>query len=450
MKTDAPSPPAPDAEDLPAATLPSDSSSLQSAWWRQNRPSPRRAWPRRALPREILRFQTGHRVQLFHRGQAAFDAMLDAIASAREHVHLETYILRADATGRRFLTALEKQANAGVAVRLIFDAVGSYGLDRGALARLRHAGGEIEEFNPPLRWLWRFKPRQRDHRKLLLVDGRVAFLGGLNLGDEYADKDRTGPTWRDAHLRLEGPALVELEALFLENWFRSGGASFDWRTLIAQRTPEDRDRGRSESAGEAPDSERGRPAAQDAAGAEGRASVAILADGPMYRRRRMRSFFLDELGRARRHVLLVSPYFAPGSRVLDALEAASERGVRVELLLAGHSDHPVLRRAVREFIPRLLRHGVRVYEDSHRMMHAKLAVFDDTLAVVGTSNLDRQSLDHSCEVNAIFGGTEVSKWILEHFGTDVLDVTPIDRELLARRPFWTRWLDRAAAFWARL
>ena len=164
----------------------------------------------------------------------------------------------------------------------------------------------------------------------------------------------------------------------------------------------------------------------------------------------MRSFFLDELRRAKSHVLLVSPYFAPGPRVLDALAEASDRGVRVELLLAGHSDHPILRRAVRAFIPRLISRGVRVFEDSRRMMHAKLAVFDDSLAVVGTSNLDRQSLVHSSEVNAVIEGHEAAKWILDHFGTNVLDVRPIDRAFLERRSLLTRWIDRAAAVWARL
>jgi cardiolipin synthase len=347
--------------------------------------------------------------------------MLSAIEGAREHVHLETYILRADETGRRLLACLAERARSGVSVRVIFDAVGSHGLDRRALDELTSAGADVVEFNPPSSWLWRFKPRQRDHRKILLVDGRIGFLGGLNIGDEYVHEDADGPTWRDAHVRLEGPALVELQALFLENWFRSGGESFEWRTLVAG----------------------------DFA-AEGDRSVAILADGPSYRRRRVRSFFLDELQRAESHVLLVSPYFAPGLRVLDALEEASERGVRVELLLAGYSDHPILRRAIREVVPRLLKHGVQVFEDPRRMMHAKLAVFDDTLAVVGTSNLDRQSLDHSCEVNAVFEGPDTAQWVLQHFGTNVLDVTPIDQPLLKRRRFWTRWIDRTAAFWARL
>jgi cardiolipin synthase len=382
---------------------------------------PRELARHRSIPPEILRFQPGHRIDFFDRGREAIDAMLEAIDGAEHHVHLETYILRADETGRRVLSHLEARAEDGISVRLIFDAVGSRGLDRRALARLENAGASIVEFNPPSQWLWRFRPRQRDHRKMLLVDGRVGFLGGLNIGDEYVDEDADGPTWRDAHIRLEGPALTELQALFVENWFRCDGESFEWRSLV---TPEK--------------------------GAQGDRSVAILADGPKYRRRRLRSVFLDELRRAKSHVLLVSPYFAPGLKVLDALAEASDRGVRVELLLAGQSDHPILRRAVREFIPRLLRRGVRVFEDPRRMMHAKLAVFDDSLAVVGTSNLDRQSLQHSCEVNAVIEGHEAAKWILDHFGTDILDVSPIDRALLERRWLLTRWIDRAAAIWARL
>ena len=374
----------------------------------------------KSAPREILRFQPGHRIELFDRGREAIDAMLEAIESAKQTVHLETYILRADETGRRVLASLEARAADGVAVRLIFDSVGSYGLDRRALESLEREGASIAEFNPPSQWLWRFRPRQRDHRKILLVDGRVGFLGGLNIGDEYVEEDADGPTWRDAHIRLEGPALTELQALFVENWFRCGGESFEWRSLV---TPE----------GSAP----------------GDRSVAILADGPMYRRRRLRSFFLDELRRAKSHVLLVSPYFAPGPRVLDTLAEASDRGVCVELLLAGHSDHPILRRAVREFIPRLIRRGVRVFEDPRRMMHAKLAVFDDSLAVVGTSNLDRQSLVHSCEVNAVIEGHQAARWILDHFGTNVLDVREIDAAFLERRSLFTRWIDRAAAAWAR-
>ena len=374
-----------------------------------------------ATPREILRFEKGHRILPFERGRLAIDAMIEAVERAEHRIHLETYILRPDSTGRRMLDALAARARAGVAVRMIVDAIGSRSLDRGLLASLERSGVETAVFNPPSRWLWRFRPRQRDHRKLLLVDGRLGFLGGLNIGNEYVAEDEEGPTWRDAHLQLEGPALGGLEALFLESWFRSGGASFDWHPLVSREST-----------------------------AVGPESVAILADGPMYRRRRVRSFFIDELERARHRVVLVSPYFAPGPRVLNALADTSERGVSVELVLAGHSDHPMLRHAARAFVPALIRRGVRVYEDPDRMLHAKLAVFDDSRAVVGTSNLDRQSLDHSCEVNLVVESETLAGWILEHFAPATTSVTAIDLPTLARRSIWQRWLDRGAALLARL
>ena len=349
--------------------------------------------------------------------------MHQAIEAATHHVHLESYILRTDREGRRLLDALAARRLDGVDVRVVYDAVGSRGVDRRVLARYASDGIELEEFNPPARWRWRFRPRRRDHRKLLLVDGRVGFLGGLNIGDEYVgDADGSGRhAWRDAHLRLEGPGVNELEAIFVENWFRSGGSSFDWRPIVAAEPPVD-----------------------------GAHAVAILADGPTYPRRRMRDFFVDELRRAQSRVTIVSPYFAPGPRVLEALGEAGERGVDIELILAGRTDHPLMRRAARVIVPRLQRRGVRVYEDPHAMMHAKLAAFDDRIAVVGTSNLDRQSLYHSCEVNAVVEGSEVPTWIREHFSARVLDLAPVDHGLRgAGSPL--RWLaDRWATFWAEL
>jgi cardiolipin synthase len=347
--------------------------------------------------------------------------MIQAIGEARDHVHLETYILRADEIGRRILGALTEKARRGVAVRLLFDAIGSRELERSRLQSLQNAGGEVAVFNPPKRWLGHFRPRQRDHRKLLLVDGQVGFLGGMNIGDEYVEEDARGPIWRDAHMRLEGPLLGELEALFMESWFRSEGRSFEWRQLIS-----------------------------DGAAEAGRRTVAILADGPMYRRRRLRDFFLDELDRAESHVLLVSPYFSPGPRVLDALGRAGERGVRVELVVAGHSDHPLLRHAAHAAAPALLRHGVTVYEDPLHMMHAKLAIFDERLSVIGTSNLDRQSLHHSAEVNVVVQGPETAHWILERFGPTAGAVRPLTLDLLARRSPSERWFDGLAAVLARI
>jgi cardiolipin synthase len=172
---------------------------------------------------------------------------------------------------------------------------------------------------------------------------------------------------------------------------------------------------------------------------------AILADGPAYRRRRMRELLISALDEARARVLLVSPYLAPGHRVLAALERAGERGVAVDLLIAGLTDHPVLRRGARSFVPRLAARGVRIFEDTQRMMHAKVAVFDDDFAIVGTSNLDRQSFDHSYEVNVILEGSGLANAMRERFSSNLPEAARLDVEMLARRGPLERLVDWLAA-----
>lgn len=368
-----------------------------------------------------LRFTEGNRVALFETGRAGLESMLAAIRSARQRVHLESYILRDDAMGRRFLEALRERAAAAVEVRVLYDAVGSRGLDSSSLAELLAAGADVIAFNPIVRLYPRFAPRRRDHRKILVVDGRVGFTGGLNIGDEYVDglvgeSGAREREWRDAHLRIEGPAVRDLEAVFLESWFRADGPGLAWHALLA-RAPEP----------------------------VGPVRCAVLPDGPVYRRRRMRELILSALDSARRSVQIESPYFAPGGRVLDALSRASERGVRVELLLAGYTDHPVLRRAARSMLPRLLAAGVHVHEYERAMLHSKLAVFDDEWAVVGTSNLDRQSFEHNYEVNVIVEGGEIPGQLRRRFEADVGIATRVDFESLAARGALERVVDRLAS-----
>jgi len=340
---------------------------------------PRPADLRLQLRTDDVHFTDGNAIELFADGAAGLSAMLDAIEGATKRIHLETYILRSDETGARFLRALAQRARAGVGVRLLFDGFGSLGLDAAALSDLRAAGGDAVAFNPLTRLYPRWAPRRRDHRKILVVDGEVAFTGGLNIGDEYlrgaSFQGRTRSPWRDSHVRVTGPVVRMLEAVFLESWFRADGPDLPW-------------------------AEAAEPRAAPVSGE----SVAVLADGPTYHRRRLRDLLIAALERSRHHVRLVTPYFVPGIRLREALAATAARGVVVELLIAGYVDHPVVRWAAHGVLPHLLDRGVRVYEHERSMMHAKAAVFDETLAVLGTSNLDRQSLQHSYEVNLIVTG----------------------------------------------
>ncbi len=371
---------------------------------------------RALVRRRQIRFTSGNRIELFDNGRDGLAAMLAAIRGATRQIHLETYILRADSTGSEFVEALSEKAAAGLDVSLIYDALGSRGLDRDFLSGFVGAGGRVVRFNPFRRWFPTFTPRRRDHRKLLIIDGRVGFVGGLNIGDEYAATVDGVPSWRDEHLRLEGPAVRDLEALFLESWFRAGGPGLPWQDLLSKE-PEP----------------------------VGDTRCAVLADGPLFRRRRMRDVLISGLADAENRVLLVSPYFSPGRRVLDALEQASERGIRVDLLLAGRTDHPLFRRATRAILPRLLARGVRVFEDHNRMMHAKVAVFDDSVSIVGTSNLDRQSFEYSFEVNVILEGPGFPERVRQRFVRDLEHATPISAESLAHRGPLTKLVDGVAA-----
>lgn len=361
-----------------------------------------------------LHFVEGNRLVAYDNGRDGLDAMLAAIESAREHIHLETYILRSDSVGRRFLAALEAKARAGIGVRVLYDALGSRGLDEYALAPLRAAGGDAVAFNPLSQI--RFAPRRRDHRKILIVDGHTGFTGGLNIGDEYAAVAGGEPAWRDAHVQVEGPVVRDLGAVFLESWFRADGPDLPWHAFLAEEPP-----------------------------VCGEARCAILADGPVYRRRRMRELVIRALKNSERVVTLASPYFAPGRRVLDALARASQRGVNVDLLLAGETDHPLLRRATRSILPRLLAAGVGVYEYEKTMMHGKLAVFDDEWAVIGSSNLDRQSFEHSYEVNLIIEGGGIPALLREAFRRDLAFSRRLDEHSLEARGPVERVVDRLAA-----
>jgi cardiolipin synthase len=383
----------------------------------------RRPAPVRALVHEAGgRLRAGNRVEVFHRGRDGLAAMLAAIEGATRRVHLETYILRVDPVGRRFLDALARRAAAGVAVRLLYDAFGSRGIDEGALGRLRTAGADVMAFNPLTRIRPRWAPRRRDHRKILCVDGRVAFTGGLNVGEEYWGRDPEDAGWRDTHVRLEGPAVRDLEAVFLESWFRADGPELAWADLLAAPPPR-----------------------------AGNVRCAVVPDGPTYSRRTMRDLVVSGLRGAERHVGFVSPYFAPGRRVLEALAEASRRGVSVDLVWAGEpTDHPVLRRAAHAFVPRLEACGVRVLEYDGTMLHAKMAIFDASWAIVGTSNLDRQSFEHSYEVNLVLEGDDVVEQLGRSFEADLAASRRLAALELASRSWWERLLDRLAQLVLRI
>ncbi|MES1240021.1 MAG: phospholipase D-like domain-containing protein [Acidobacteriota bacterium] len=313
----------------------------------------------------------GNRIEIFTDGAEAFAAMRDATIAAEREILLESYIFKDDSTGRLFLEEAAAAACRGVLVRVVADAVGSLGTRATFWREMESKGIEARLFNPLFRRFWWLQPF-RDHRKIVVVDRRISFTGGMNIAEEYGSPHaRSGHAWRDTQVRVEGPAAWEMAVVFAEVWTRTGGRPFEIEPLSAETA-------------EAPgarilvlDSRPGRGAAGVAA-----ALAAIV-------------------GAARRTVWITNAYFAPGRIGVDVLGEAAARGVDVRLLLPGWTDVPLLRHAAHGYYTDLLAQGVRIFEYSGHVLHAKSLVADGYVSVVGSTNLDFRSFLFNAECNLV-------------------------------------------------
>lgn len=363
---------------------------------------------------ERLRRHTA--VQPLKGGGEAFPAMLAAIAGARRSVHLETYILRDDAVGRAFADALVERARAGVATRLLFDSVGCLGLPSSFLDRLAKAGVECVEFHPVAPWRPRHGLNKRDHKKILVVDDGVGFVGGLNLGLEYEEAAKGGGGWLDWHARVEGPAVLELAESFDRTWRRAGGAP---------------------------------PARPVAPGPHLGACVqgaAVIVNEGLRQRFGMHRGYLHAIRAAKHEVAIMNAYFIPQRSLRAELAKAVRRGVRVRVVIPGETDVQPVAHASRHLHDGLLVRGVELGLWPG-MMHAKFAVIDSVWSTIGSYNLDRRSIEHNLEAGLVVLDRGLGARLHEHFEADWRRCARVTRSELARRPWWAKGRD---AFWHAL
>jgi cardiolipin synthase A/B len=358
----------------------------------------------------------GNLVALLTDGAAAYPAMLEAIGQAKRAIVLESYIFAADATGGRFLDALCERARAGVSVRVLVDGVGSLNTPRAFWLPLLEAGGRVEIFRPIVRpilarllssrW-WRFL-WHRDHRKLLVVDDRLGFIGGLNIGDDYAPQAWGGRAWHDGHARLEGPAARALASLFNRTW--------------KQLTREDWE---------------GRLAAPSSVGGT---SVQLL-EGRLTRRHSVRKAYLQAMRNAEHSICITNAYCIPDRMVRRALRGACRRGVKVQMLLAGATDIRAVQYASRALYSRLMRWGVEIYEWTDRVLHAKTAVIDGVWCSIGSYNLDRRSLVHNLEANISCVDRSLGSDMAAQFERDLARSQRVDSATWHRRSGLSKLLE---------
>jgi cardiolipin synthase len=361
---------------------------------------------------------SGNAVTLYHDTRDARSSLLGAIAAARHHVHLEFFIFRGDATGREVLALLSDKAREGVAVRLLYDAVGTFFLPGRRVKPLVRAGGRVAAFLPvnPLRsWI---QVNLRNHRKIVVIDGQVGFTGGMNVGDEYLGISRRFGYWRDNFVRLEGPAVAGLERIFVEDW--------DFAT------------------GEALSS----PAYFPPLEARGVGSVQVVESGPDQEMNSLREVVFAAILSARRRLWLASPYFVPDAGILDALRLACLRGVDVRLLCLMRPDHFLSFYASRYYFADLLAMGAQVYQYARGMMHSKLVLVDGHWALTGSANLDNRSLHLNFEVGCILHTPALVAELQAQYEKDLADAIAVDPVSFAARPFLARLTENACRLFA--
>jgi cardiolipin synthase len=352
-------------------------------------------------------------VTLYKETEQAFAAKLDAVQAARHHVHLEYFIIRSDETGTQLLELLTAKAKAGVQVRLLFDSWGALKLKRRLLRPLLAAGGQAVPFLPlnPLRsWI---QVNLRNHRKILVADGRVAFTGGMNIGNEYLGKNPAFGYWRDTVLRLEGPAVAGFQRIFAEDWH------------FAAREPLD-----------GPDFFPTLPAAGDSC-------VQVIESGPDQPYNSIREVYFAAILAARQRVWIATPYFVPDAGLLDALRLARFRGVEVRLLCLLRPDHFLSFYATRYYWTDMLALGVKIYQYAKGMMHSKLMMVDGKWAMMGSANLDNRSLHLNFEAGCILHTTARVAELEAAFERDLSDSLPLDADVFAHRSLASRLAENA-------
>ncbi len=346
----------------------------------------------------------GNRTEVFIDANDAYRRMEEAIQGARRHVHLMSYIYRADKAGLRFRDLLIEKSREGVETRLLVDGIGGNELKRAFLAPLLQAGGKFGRFMPVFGARAHFRPNLRNHRKILVVDNEVGFAGGMNIGDEYQGRKRKFAPWRDTHLRLQGPAVRRLQEVFAEDWQYATGEDL----ADAEHFPETQRCG--------PD------------------LIQVVDSGPDHDHQTIHTVFFTALNEANRSISITTPYFVPDQSILLALKAAAWRGVDVRLLVPGRSDLRLVQLAGRSFYQELVETGVKIYEHHPGILHAKTMVVDGAWSTVGSANMDIRSFRLNFEINVLIFGEEFARRMEAIFLEDLAHARPISLESCQRRP----------------
>ena len=354
-------------------------------------------------------------LEILAEGRQKFDNLMRDIENARDHIHIMYYIFRKDSLGEQFLELLEKKAREGVEVRLLLDSVGSRHLENGHLTKYAHENFKYAFFFSSRLKFLNFKANYRNHRKIAVIDGQIAYLGGFNLGTEYLGENAHFGYWRDTHLRIRGTAVHSLQIRFLLDWRNASreDITFEERFLSPPQIT-------------------------------GNVGMQIVSSGPDSMHEQIKQGYIKMINSAKKSILIQTPYFIPDESIMEAIRIAALSGVEVKIMIPNKPDHPFVYWATYSYVGELLRSGVKVYTYEHGFLHSKCIVVDNTIASVGTANFDIRSFKLNFEVNAFLYSREVAQRLADDFEKDLHLSYELTRDLYYDRPTYIKFKESIA------
>ena len=353
-------------------------------------------------------YRNDNEVCMYSDGKEFFDALLKSLNKAKKSINIEFYIFKNDDIGTKILDILEEKAKNGVEVRLLYDSVGSRLLNRNVLKKLRAVGGKTGEFFPSWLKLINLNMNFRNHRKIVVIDNKVGFVGGFNVGDEYLGKDKKFGYWRDTHIKFKGSAVKDLNLRFLGDWRYATKEDVDLSNIL-----------------EISDENIGEP----------NTGMQIVSSGPnLSDRYEIKLAYLKMIQKAKKYLYIQSPYLIIDKSISDSLKLASASGVDVRIMIPGKGDHPFVYWANLVYAGELLEYGIKIYHyDKNAFLHAKTIVIDDEICSIGTANMDTRSFELNFEVNAFIYSETISKQQKNEFEKDIFKCEELTLEKYQNR-----------------
>ncbi|MGW8004180.1 cardiolipin synthase [Staphylococcus shinii] len=356
---------------------------------------------------------TDNEIKIFTDGKEKFDSLLKDIEEATDYIHIQYYIFRNDSLGKLILNALERKLEQGIEVKMLYDDMGSRGLSLKDFKSFRKNGGQVEAFFPSKLPLINLRMNNRNHRKIVIIDGHIGYVGGFNVGEEYLGKKKKFGYWRDTHLRIVGDAVNALQLRFMLDW--NSQATRD-NLKYADRYFPDVDSG-------------------------GTIGVQIASSGPDETWEQIKYGYLKMIASAKQSIHIQSPYFIPDQSFLDAIKIAALGSVDVSIMIPNKPDHPFVYWATYNNVASLLDAGVNIFHYNNGFLHSKTLVIDDEVASVGTTNMDHRSFTLNFEINAFIYDTHIAKELRLAFEKDLEVSYRLTKEIYQQRNLWIKFKE---------